>query len=141
MGSFSRVFHKISSAYGWSDKRILNLTIRRMRQISAEIDQSAWLEKFHQRQLIAWQTRMICSWLVKLTPDMTPDMAKKLLEEAASISLDGNQGSRVVSPPEESKITRRDFYDMSDDEIEQHLGVADNPAGSFEKLMGGFRGG
>lgn len=145
MGSFSRVFHKISAAYGWDDKKILNLTIRRMRQISAEIDQAEWLEKFHQRQLIAWQTRMICSWLVKLTPDMTPEMAKKLIEEASDISLDGTQNSRTTESPKVQQISdkpsRRDFYNMTDDEIEEHLGTADNPEGSFEKLMGGFRGG
>lgn len=142
MGSFSRVFHKISSAYGWDDKKILNLTIKRMRQISAEIDQADWIEKFHHRQLIAWQTRMICSWLVKLTPDMTPEMAQELMKEASAIALDGQEvdSSQPSVSNNSSKPTRRDFYDMSDEEIEQYLGKADNPDGSFEQLLRGFRG-
>jgi len=142
MGSFSRAFHKISAAYGWGDKKILNLTIKRMRQIIAEIDQADWIEKFHTRQLIAWQTRMICSWLVKLTPDMSPETAQDLMSEAANISLDGQESSKQEKPKvvNSSTPTRKDFYNMSDEEIEQHLGVADNPEGSFEQLLSGFRG-
>jgi len=142
MGSFSRVFHKISAAYGWGDEKILNLTIRRMRQISAEIDQANWIEKFHHRQLIAWQTRMLCSWLVKLTPDMTPETASDLMAEAAAISLDGQEAAvkKSTDLPSSYKPTRKDFYNMSDEEIEKHLGSADNPDGSFEQLLSGFRG-
>lgn len=143
MGSFSRVFHKISSAYGWSDNKIKKLTIRRMRQISAEIDQAAWIEKYHQRQLVAWQTRMLCSWLVKLTPDMSPETAKKMMEEAASISLDGTERQEnsvpTVKMTKTSAIpTTEDFYNMSDEEIEQYLGKGENREGSFESFRTGF---
>jgi hypothetical protein len=113
-----------------------------MRQISAEIDQANWIQGFQQRQLVAWQTRMLCSWLVKLTPDIEPDSARKFMEEAQNISLDGEGHS---PPPEQSskktptgKPTRKDFYDMTDEEIEQNLGQAENPDGSFEQLLQGF---
>ena len=139
MGSFSRAFHKISAAYGWDDEKIKELTIRRMRQISAEIDQAAWIEKYHQRQLTAWQTRMICSWLVKLTPELTPESAKSLMDEAASISLDGAAPAKTSNTQRPVGVpTRRDFYNMSDEEIEQHLGQGDNGDGSFEQLLQGF---
>lgn len=80
--------------------------------------------------------------MVKLTPDMSQEMAQNLMREAASISLDGQEINPEDSPKvsNSSKPTRRDFYDMDDDEIEQYLGVADNPDGSFEQLLRGFKG-
>jgi hypothetical protein len=112
-----------------------------MRQISAEIDQATWMDRFHHRQLIAWQTRMICSWMVKLTPDIEPDMAKELISEALDISLDGAVHSSKIDKPKDTvkKPTRKDFYEMGDEEIEKYLGSADNPVGSYEQLLGGFK--
>jgi hypothetical protein len=115
-----------------------------MRQISASIDEADWQKQFYSRQLVAWQTRMICSWMVKLTPDMEPKMAKQLLEEASEISLDGmsptqtsNEGNKA-SKVTQSVPTRKDFYDMNDEEIERYLGQGDNGNGSFEALLKGF---
>jgi len=117
-----------------------------MRQISAAIDEAAWIEAYKQRQLVAWQTRMLCAWLVKLTPDMTPEMSKNMMEEVMAISLD--QVTENASDPTSQKPkvspglpTRKDFYNMSDDEIEASLGTADNGNGSFEQLMAGFQKG
>jgi hypothetical protein len=104
------------------------------------------MTNFQQRQLVAWQTRMICSWLVKLTPDMESDQANKLLKEATAISLDG---MLPEGEPEEEKsargpvvnpglATRKDFYNMSDEEIERNLSQSDNGNGSFEALLRGF---
>ncbi len=111
-----------------------------MRQISAEIDQAAWIEKYHQRQLIAWQTRMICSWMVKLTSDLTPESGKSLMQEAANITLDGAATPNLSDSQEMPSTvpTRKDFYSMSDEEIEKHLGQGDNGDGSFEQLLQGF---
>lgn len=73
---------------------------------------------------------------------MAPEQAKSFMREAAGISLDG-QTSGSTEEASSKKVsnlpTRRDFYDMDDEEIERHLGKADNPEGSFEKLLGGFR--
>ena len=113
-----------------------------MRQISAAIDEAVWTERFNDRQLVAWQTRMICSWLVKLTPDMSEEAAKQLLEEAQGISLDGmnpsveGNNTQKKSSPVSAKPTKNDFYKMSEQDIENSLGQADNGDGSFEALMG-----
>jgi hypothetical protein len=113
-----------------------------MRQISAEIDQASWLDRFHDRQLVAWQTRMLCSWLVKLTPDMSPEAAKEFIAEAANISLDGavqpSSSKEFKKVQSKGKPTRKDFYDMDDEEIEKYLGKAENQEGSYEQLLGGF---
>lgn len=113
-----------------------------MRQISAAIDEDTWNKRFSDRQLVAWQTRMICSWLVKLTPDMSSDMANQLLKEAQGISLDGmnpsvdDGKSPIVNKSSVNKPTKQDYYKMSEEEIESNLGKADNEDGSFEALMG-----
>lgn len=113
-----------------------------MRQISAAIDEAEWSKRFNDRQLIAWQTRMMCSWMVKLTPDMSSDMANQLLKEAQGISLDGMNPSvedEEVKPSAKSSSklpTKKDFYKMSEEDIEANLGTADNAEGSFEALMG-----
>jgi hypothetical protein len=104
------------------------------------------MENFAQRQLVAWQTRMTCSWMVKLTPDIEGDMANKLLEEASNISLDGatpdqeeESPTSKAKPKVSSKLpTKQDFYDMSDDEIEKYLGTGENSEGSFESLRAGL---
>lgn len=143
VGSYARVFDKISSQYGWEDEKILDLTVSRMRQISATIDERLWLEAFRQRQLVAWQTRTSVAWMVKLTSGIEPDMAKTLMEEASNISLDNvnpSKGTSSTTPKAAPGIaSKKDFYNMSDEEIEQHLGKSDNGNGSFEALIGGFR--
>lgn len=82
--------------------------------------------------------------MVKLTSDMQPDMAKQLIEEASNISLDSTNPSKDA-PKSTSKAapgvaTKKDFYNMTDEEIEQHLGRSENGNGSFEALVSGFRG-
>lgn len=103
------------------------------------------MEAFAQRQLVAWQTRMTCSWMVKLTSDMDSEMANKLLEEASSISLDGaepqqeSNNTPVVRTRHDNKLpSKNDFYNMNDEEIERYLGTGENEKGSFESLRAGL---
>lgn len=136
------MFDKIASQYGWDDEKILDLTISRMRQISAVIDERLWLDAFRGRQLVAWQTRTLASWMVKLTSDMEPDMANKLMEEANGISLDNakpTEGGQTTKKAAPGVAPKKDFYNMTDEEIEQHLGKSENGNGSFEALSRGFR--
>ncbi len=62
------------------------------------------------------------------------------MEEAASISLDGAAPTKPTAPSsaQVGLPTRKDFYGMSDEEIEKYLGQGDNGDGSFEQLLQGF---
>lgn len=115
-----------------------------MRQISASIDERLWLEHFRQRQLVAWQTRTLAAWMVKTTADFDEKSAQTLFQEASEIELDGvrpgkQEAGSTPAPTGSSSPPVKDFYNMTDEEIEQHLGKSENRTGSFE-AMGSWLG-
>jgi hypothetical protein len=64
------------------------------------------------------------------------------MTEANGISLDSAKPAENSSGAKQAKpgvATRKDFYAMTDEEIEQHLGKSENGVGSFEALQRGFR--
>lgn len=52
----------VSAEYGWSDKKINNLTLRRFRQITASINRRKFWEIRRDWDRTAWQTRQLASF-------------------------------------------------------------------------------
>jgi hypothetical protein len=59
LGPFSRAFHVISAAYGWTDDQILDLPLRRIRQILAAITEEKLINRKNDRLIVSWQTRVL----------------------------------------------------------------------------------
>ena len=49
--------------YGWSDKKINNLTVRRFRQITAAINRRLYFEERRNQSLVTWQTRQLAGFI------------------------------------------------------------------------------
>lgn len=75
----------MSSEYGWSDDRILDTPVRRLRQISAVIaerrDQQARIAESY----IEWQTKVLASYISAIAPSKKG--AEKLLERVDALSM------------------------------------------------------
>lgn len=52
----------MSSEYGWSDEQILDLSVRRLRQIVAAIRRRQLLRRREEISLFSWQTRQLASF-------------------------------------------------------------------------------
>jgi hypothetical protein len=69
VGGFTSVFHTIQNAYGWSDKKILKLRIKRLVQIVHVLEHSREVEDMVRRLEIEWQTKVLASFLSNLAQD------------------------------------------------------------------------
>lgn len=52
----------MSKEYGWSDDQILDLTVRRFRQIVAAINRRNFLRRREEISLVSWQTRQLATY-------------------------------------------------------------------------------
>lgn len=64
----TKAFDLISAEYGWSDDVILDLTLRRIRQIVSAISQRQFLQRRLTDQQITWMARVVTSFMVATTP-------------------------------------------------------------------------
>lgn len=78
----------ISSSYGWSDDQILDLTLPRMRQIVAAIQQREYVDQLAHRGTISWQTRTLAQ-IISLTVPFGKGDKNPLLDLADQIDLLG----------------------------------------------------
>lgn len=53
----------MSKEYGWTDDQILDLTVRRFRQIVAAIQRRNFMKRREEIALISWQTRQLASFV------------------------------------------------------------------------------
>lgn len=89
----------MSSSYGWTDEVILDLPLRRFRQVLVAIVERKHYEAVAERQLLAWQTRTIASFIAA-TVEVEKGKSNPLLAEAAKINLD-DPGEQVADSPQE----------------------------------------
>lgn len=90
---------------------ILDLSLGRIRQISAAISQRLSTEQFRQRRLLNWQTKTIATYVAGAA--MTDGKGNPLLDEALKLDIDG--------------------LDLSELEVAKPI---ENKPGSYEKLLG-----
>lgn len=95
----------ISSEYGWTDETILDLTIGRIRQVSAAITERKLAEEKKNRSLLAWQTRTICQFLAAANQSMEGG-ENHLLNAASEISLDTKPKSDSEEKSDDSSSER-----------------------------------
>ena len=127
IGGFSSAVDLVQSQYGWSDRAVLDLPVCRLRQITANIEFRRKNERLHRNTITEWQTRTLASFIAA-TVD-TQGKRNPLAEEADKIRL------RV-----EDKKGKADSDVPMEVFLEQGSQVAENPAGSFERLARGFQG-
>lgn len=63
MGGYSIAFDLVSTEYGWTDDVILDLTVRRFRQIVAAIRRRQYLRRREEISLVSWQARQFTSYI------------------------------------------------------------------------------
>lgn len=112
----------MSAEYGWSDKKILNLTVRRLRQITAAIRKRKFWEDRAAWDRTAWQTRQLASFAA--AGYMSEDNSKAI-DAAQSIAFDPIDKARI----EELEKLRKD--NPVDPRFQKEA-----PVGSFERFMG-----
>lgn len=106
-------FDLISSEYGWSDKKILNLPLPRFNQILAAIRTRMWLHKREQDSRFSWQTRVLAQYIAG---GWMVEGENTAVGEAAKIAFDDIEAAMLGITKEPTS--------------------SEPKAGSFERLMG-----
>jgi hypothetical protein len=75
-GPISRVFHVISSTYGWDDDVILNKSLRRIRQMVALISEERTAQLRNERLQLSWQTRSLAMVIAAAGSNASEDLMK-----------------------------------------------------------------
>lgn len=116
----------VQSEYGWSDTKVLDLTIARLRQIVDAV-QERRLAQFKQRAMVAeWQTKILAGFIAATTGEE----GKSLQREAQKISLHLDEDDTYADSVED--------YDWV--EHGSQTALSRNSVGSAERLMGAFKG-
>lgn len=76
VGPISRVFHVISSTYGWDDDVILNKSLRRIRQMVALISEERIAQLRNERLQLSWQTRSLAMVIAAAGSNASEDLMK-----------------------------------------------------------------
>lgn len=122
MGGFSRSFDLLSSEYGWTDEQILDIPVRRLRQIVVSIETRRFIEDLKFKRIAAWQTRTLAVF-ISSTIEVEKGKENTLLTAAQRIALDeGELKDLTVDIPKEEP-------------------PSEPAVGSYERLMRGFAGG
>lgn len=121
-GPISRVFHLISSTYGWDDEVILDKPLRRIRQIVAIIAEEKVRKEKEQRLMISWQTRSIAmvsaaasgnEELMKFAANLTIDN-DELKQFSQEVPILGTKSNVPVNASTQESQTRKNFEQAAD---------------------------
>jgi choline dehydrogenase-like flavoprotein len=85
VGGFTSVFHSIQAAYGWTDKRILNLRVKRLVQIVHVLEVSRDAEDRVRRMEREWQTKTLAAFMSNLAQDQKT--AESMLKAVDRVSM------------------------------------------------------
>lgn len=123
----------ISSQYNWTDERILDLPICRIRQIVKDIEKRLKAERLRQDLVLEWQTRTLAAF-ISGTVRVEKGSKNPLLEAVKDIKL-------VQDPGKPKAVEKQPSEEHSLEWIMEHGSpTADNSTGSFERAMQGFGG-
>lgn len=84
---------------------ILDLTIARVRQITAAIVERKTIEDRKNRSLLAWQTKLICGYIAAANPPVEGENI--LLEQAQEITLDPKKLNSISEENSDDNSTER----------------------------------
>jgi len=87
VGGFSTAYDLVASEYGWSDKKIGNLPVARLRQIVANIQVRNFARQRQERLDKSWMTRNIVSYIA-MGYWIDKESENAPLEAAKTLSLD-----------------------------------------------------
>lgn len=87
MEGFSTAYDLVASEYGWSDKKIGNLPVARLRQIVANIQVRNYVRQRQERLDKSWMTRNITAYIA-MGYWLAKDAENKPLAAAQELSLD-----------------------------------------------------
>lgn len=76
----------IAGAYGWSDERILSLTLRRLRQVTAAIQRRQWLDDLNRRRIETAKLRAVCTYIAA-TMQLAEGAHNPMLDAAVDLHL------------------------------------------------------
>ncbi len=127
----SAVVDLIQSEYGWSDERVLELPVCRLRQIARSIEDRLKAVSREHRDVVDLQTRAVVTFIAG-TVRVEKGKRNHLLEQANKFKL-------FADSADPSGVQSTDSVDRPEVFVEQGSQVADNRPGSFEALMQGFR--
>jgi hypothetical protein len=94
----------VSKEYGWSDDQILDLTVRRFRQIVAAIRRRLFLQRRDEISLMTWQTRQLASFV------------------AAGYMTDGKHGNPALDAAQKLAFDEIEAEQIKEAEIRLHRG-------------------
>lgn len=103
--------------------------MRRLRQITAVIEQRQKAQRLHRGALIEWQTKTLASFIAATVP----------VEK-------GKGGNPLAKAAEKVRLRLEDDEGVADNDVpmevwlEEGSQTAENSEGSFEQLMRGFGG-
>lgn len=110
----------MSKTYGWTDETIMDLTVARLRQVLANIQQDAYMEQRSKMSFETWQTRQIATFI------------------AAGYMTDGKKGNPAVDAAQNlayDEIEQLQLEEAQKAAADAPL-VRENKPGSFERFMG-----
>ena len=135
----------VTSEYKWTDSEVLDLTIRRLRQIKEVIDERRSIEDLQRRVYLEWQTKTLAQFFVAACQDQKA--ADAVLEAAAGISLTGGgpSGRGKSSAPTLDHLPPDDdpVRAARNAEINRRREAGESSSGgpSFERMAGMFGAG
>jgi hypothetical protein len=126
VGGYARAFDLISTEYGWTDEVIGDLTLVRLRQITAAIEHRQFALDRKEMSRMTWQTRSLAQFIAAgyMTDGENPGLAlagrlafdeieQAMIEEAEAQSLKPTVVSEHWTPdmPSESKDNGRGSFE------------------------------
>lgn len=117
----------ISTEYGWTDERIFDLPICRLRQIIKTVEERRKAQQKVKNALLEWQTKTLAMFVAH-TVQVPKGKSNPLLKAVDKISLNKDEkrdNSAVEADPEVF--------------VEEGSQTAQNHIGSFERVLGGFK--
>lgn len=106
----------ISKEYGWTDEQIHNLTLRRLRQVTAAIRKRQYADDRRERTMVSWQTRTLAMFV------------------AGGYMTDGKHENPGIKAA--GRIAIDEIEKLQIEELEENPPVKENEAGTFERFMG-----
>lgn len=98
LGGYSIAFDLVQSEYGWTDEYILdNLTLRRLRQVTAAIQRRKYFEERERKATLAWQTRILASFTAA---GYMTDGENPAIEAAQDITFDDIEAAQLAEARE-----------------------------------------
>lgn len=127
----------MSKEYGWTDDQILDLTVKRFRQIVAAINRRNFMRRREEITLISWQTRNLASFIAG--GYMTDGKGNPALDSATVLAFDEIEAEQIKEAQVNNASSRfgnaqgAPKFDENGDIINEG---PEPTQGTFERFMG-----